>query len=90
MLGYDGGQNARDEEQQQVGRKEPNRKQGEETKQSRWGFRVMTVRDWLDLLIVSLSLVVISFLFTAQQDQRQQQIENQRGEAERQLVEQRA
>jgi uncharacterized protein YjbI with pentapeptide repeats len=50
----------------------------------------MTVRDWLQLLIVPLALVVISLLFTAQQDQRQQQIENQRAEAERDLAEQRA
>src|SRR5918993_2111824 len=61
----------------------------------------MTVRDWLQLLIVPLALVVIGFLFTAQQDQRQQQIEdqraqqaqkieNQRAEAERDLAEQRA
>jgi len=61
----------------------------------------MTVRDWLDLLVVPLALVVISFLFTTQQDQRQQaiedlraqqaqKIENQRAEAERELAEQRA
>src|SRR5829696_9651336 len=41
---------------------------------SSWtGFRGMTVRDWLDLLVVPLALVVISFLFTTQQDQRQQE-----------------
>src|SRR5215210_5329059 len=73
----------------------------QQTKQSRWGFRGMTVRDWLQLLIVPLALVVISFLFTAQQDQRQQELENQRAEqaqkienqrakAERELAEQRA
>jgi uncharacterized protein YjbI with pentapeptide repeats len=68
----------------------------------RWtGFRGMTVRDWLDLLVVPLALVVISFLFTTQQDQRQQEIEsqrakqaqkieNQRAEAEQKLAEQRA
>jgi cytochrome c-type biogenesis protein CcmH/NrfF len=50
----------------------------------------MTVRDWLDLLVVPLALVVISFLFTTQQDQRQQRTENQRAEAERELAEQRA
>jgi uncharacterized protein YjbI with pentapeptide repeats len=54
------------------------------------GFRGMTVRDWLDLLVVPLALVVISFLFTTQQDQRQQQIETQRAQAERELAEQRA
>src|SRR5215203_6262849 len=52
----------------------------QQMKQSRWGFRGMTVRDWLELLIVPLALVVISFIFTAQQDQRQQQIEDQRAE----------
>jgi Pentapeptide repeats (8 copies) len=57
----------------------------------RWtGFRGMTVRDWLELLIVPLSLVVISFLFTGQQDQRQQRVEDQRAEAERELAVQRA
>jgi len=61
----------------------------------------MTVRDWLQLLIVPLALVVIGFLFTTQQDRRQQEIENQRArqaqkienqraEAERELAEQRA
>jgi hypothetical protein len=50
----------------------------------------MTVRDWLQLLIVPFALVVIGFLFTMQQDARQQQIENQRAEAERELAEQRA
>jgi uncharacterized protein YjbI with pentapeptide repeats len=59
-------------------------------KQSRWGFRGMTVRDWLQLLIVPLALVVIGFVFTMQQDQRQQRIENQRAKAERELAEQRA
>jgi hypothetical protein len=71
-------------------RKEPSRKQSEETKQSRWGFRGMTVRDWLQLLIVPLALVVIGFLFSVQQDARQQRIENQRAEAERKLAEKRA
>jgi septal ring factor EnvC (AmiA/AmiB activator) len=60
------------------------------TQESRWGFRGMTVRDWLQLLIGPLALVLIGFLFTAQQDRRQQQIENQRAEAERELAEQRA
>ena len=73
----------------------------QQTKQSRWGFRGMTVRDWLQLLIVPLALVVIGFLFTMQQDARQQKIEdqraqqaqnieNQRAEAERELAVQRA
>jgi uncharacterized protein YjbI with pentapeptide repeats len=85
-----------------MGRQKPSRKKSPETKkQSRWGFRGMTVRDWLQLLIVPLALVVIGFLFTMQQDARQQQIEdararqaqkieNQRAESEREIEEQRA
>jgi multidrug efflux pump subunit AcrA (membrane-fusion protein) len=99
-VGYDDGQRVRDEEQI-VGRKEPNRKQGEETEQSRWGFRGKTVWDWMALLIVPLVLVVIGLVFTLLQDARQQEIEdrraqdaqkieNQRAEAERELAEQRA
>jgi cell division protein FtsB len=78
------------DEELPLGRKEPSRKQSEETMQSRWGFRGMTVRDWLQLLIVPLALVVIGLLFSVQQDARQQRIENQRAEAERKLAEQRA
>jgi uncharacterized protein YjbI with pentapeptide repeats len=61
-----------------------------EKKTSRWGFRGMTVRDWLQLLIVPLALVLIGFLFTMQQDARQQQTEDQRAQAERRLAEQSA
>jgi parvulin-like peptidyl-prolyl isomerase len=50
----------------------------------------MTLRDWLQLLIVPFVLVVIGFAFSAQQDVRQQRIEDQRAKAERQLAEQRA
>jgi len=32
----------------------------------------MTVRDWLQLLVVPVALVVIGFVFTMQQDVRQQ------------------
>jgi uncharacterized protein YjbI with pentapeptide repeats len=68
----------------------------------RWtGFRGMTLRSWLELLVVPLALVVIGLAFTMLQDARQQQIENQRArqaqkienqraEAERELAEQRA
>jgi cell division protein FtsB len=57
----------------------------------RWtGFRGMTLRSWLDLLVVPLALVVIGFLFSVQQDARQQRIEDQRAAAERELAEQRA
>ena len=59
-------------------------------KTSRWGFRGMTVRDWLQLLIVPLALVLIGFLFTMQQDARQQRTEDQRAQAERRLAEQSA
>src|SRR5215213_11073906 len=58
---------------------------------SSWtGFRGKTVWDLLQLLIVPLALAVIGLWFAAQQDARQQQIENQRAEAERKLVQQRA
>jgi hypothetical protein len=50
----------------------------------------MTLREWLQLLIVPFALVSISFLFTMQQDARQRQIEDQRAQAERKLAEQRA
>jgi uncharacterized protein YjbI with pentapeptide repeats len=57
----------------------------------RWtGFRGMTVRNWLELLVVPLALIVIGFLFSVQQDARQQRIEDQRAKAERELAEQRA
>jgi len=57
----------------------------------RWtGFRGMTLRSWLELLVVPLALVVIGFLFSVQQDARQQRIEDQRAAAERELAEQRA
>jgi hypothetical protein len=49
-----------------------------------------TLWDWLGLLIVPLVLAVGGFVFTIQQDARQQQIENQRAARERQLEEQRA
>jgi uncharacterized protein YjbI with pentapeptide repeats len=73
----------------------------QQTNQPRWGFRGKTVWNWLEVLIVPLVLVVIGFLFTMQQDARQQQIEdqhaqqaqkieNQRAEAERELAVQNA
>ena len=62
----------------------------QQTEQSRWGFRGKTVWDWLALLIVPVVLVGFGLWFTAQQDQRQQQTENRRAEAERELAEQRA
>ena len=75
----------------------PEREQKEETKQSRWGFRGMTVRNWLELLIVPLVLVGIGLLFEMQQadrqeatEKQQQALEERRAEAERELAEQRA
>jgi hypothetical protein len=48
---------------------------------SEWtGFRGKSVWDLLQLLIVPLALAVIGFLFTMQQDSRQQEIENQRAQ----------
>ena len=74
-----------------MGRKKPGRKAEQPSKRGiawpRWtGFRGMTVRDWLQLLIVPVALVIIGFIFTLQQDARQQRIENQRAEAERELA----
>jgi uncharacterized protein YjbI with pentapeptide repeats len=89
VVGYDGALNVRDEGRS-VERKEPNRKQGEETKQSRWGFRGMTVRDWLQLLIVPLMLALITVGFAWYQNARQNDIEDRRAQAERDLAEQRA
>ncbi len=85
MVGYDGSQNVRDEEHP-VGRKDPNRKGGEVTKQSRWGLRGRTVWDWLELWIVPMVLVVIGLIFEMQQADRQQATEKQQQE----LAEQRA
>jgi hypothetical protein len=78
-----------------MARRKPGRKKEQTPKRGiawpRWtGFRGMTVRDWLQLLIVPFALVVISFLFTAQQDARQRQIEDRRAKAERELAVQRA
>jgi uncharacterized protein YjbI with pentapeptide repeats len=64
----------------------PDREQKEETEQSRWGFRGMTVRNWLELLIVPLVLVGIGLLFEMQQANRQQAMEEQ----QQALAEQRA
>src|SRR5215207_4748916 len=86
--GYDGAQNVRDAEQS-VGRKKANREQTEESKQSRWGFRGMTVRDWLELLLVPLLLGVfaagLTAWFNVPQDARQNKLEEQRAEIERQI-----
>ena len=62
----------------------------QQTKQSRWGFRGKTVWNWMELLMVPLALAVIGLAFSVQQDARQQRVENQRAEAERELAVQRA
>jgi uncharacterized protein YjbI with pentapeptide repeats len=49
-----------------------------------------TLWDWLQLLIVPLALAGIGFWFTAQQEARQQSIEEERAKAERKLEDQRA
>jgi uncharacterized protein YjbI with pentapeptide repeats len=73
-----------------VERKKPGHNRSQEPKkESRWGFRGMTVRDWLELLIVPLALAVIGFWFAFQQDARQHEIEDKRAQAERELEEER-
>src|SRR5215211_5825407 len=71
----------------------------QQTKQSRWGFRGMTVRDWLPIvgaLLIPVAVALGTGWITWQQakleDKRAQQaqkIENQRAEAERELAVQR-
>ena len=46
--------------------------------------------DWLQLLIVPVALTVIGLWFAMRQDARQQRIEDQRANAERELAQQRA
>src|ERR671911_2245686 len=61
----------------------------QQTKKSRWGFRGMTVRDWLPIVGALLVPVVIAlgiWAITWQLDK----LENQRAEAERELAEQQA
>jgi hypothetical protein len=53
-------------------------------------FQGKTVWDFLQLLIVPLMLVAIGLVFSLQQDARQQRVEDQRSDAERELAEQRA
>jgi uncharacterized protein YjbI with pentapeptide repeats/cell division protein FtsB len=60
-----------------------------QTRKSRWGFRGMTVRDWLPIvgaLLVPVVIALGSWAITWQLDK----LENQRAEAERELAEQRA
>src|SRR5215207_8295748 len=74
-----------------MARRKPGRKKEPTPKRGiawpRWtGFRGMTVRDWLELLIVPLVLVGIGLLFQMQQNE----VEERRVEAEQELEEQRA
>ena len=72
-----------------MGRKKSNREQTEETEQSRWGFRGMTVRDWLAVVGALLVPLVIA-LGTGGITWQQGKIEDQRADAERELADQRA
>jgi hypothetical protein len=54
------------------------------------GFQRKTVWDWLQLLIVPIVLSLITLAFAWQQDARQNDIEDRRAQAERELAEQRA
>jgi hypothetical protein len=85
----------RQDEENPVERKKPGRKAKPASKRRiawpRWtGFGNKTVWDWLQLLIVLFMLAAIGFWFTAEQDARQQAIEDQRADRERELEEQRA
>lgn len=74
-------------------RKKPARKRRNPSapkKGSRWGFSGMTVRNWLELLVVPLVLAGVGFWFAAQQDDRQQRTEERRAELEREIEDQRA
>jgi uncharacterized protein YjbI with pentapeptide repeats/cell division protein FtsB len=62
---------------------------GKQTKTSRWGFRGMTVRDWLPLVAALLAPVVIILGIWGITWQLEK-LENQRAKAERELAEQRA
>jgi hypothetical protein len=67
--------------------KKPSRMESQEPqKDSRWGFRGMTVRNWLELLVVPLVLLGIGLLFQIQQNG----VEKRRLEAAQHIEEQRA
>jgi uncharacterized protein YjbI with pentapeptide repeats len=66
---------------------------GEKKGRNPWTLREFggkTLWDWLQLLIVPVALSLITVAFAWQQDVRQQRIEDQRAEAERELAVQRA
>ena len=58
--------------------------------ESRWGLRGKTVWDWLQLLIVPLMLALITVGFAWYQNAQQNDVEDRRAQAERDLAEQRA
>src|ERR687890_549941 len=72
----------------------------QQTKTSRWGFRGMTVRDWLPIvaallvpLVITLGICGITWQLEKlenQRDRQAQKLENQRAQAERELAERRA
>jgi hypothetical protein len=57
---------------------------------ARTGFGDKTAWDLLQLLIVPLALAAIGFVFTAQQEARQQELEDRRAKVEREIEAQRA
>jgi hypothetical protein len=59
VVDYDGGQDVRDEERS-MWQTKPKREQKAETKRSRWGFRGMTVRDWLPIVGALLIPIVLA------------------------------
>jgi uncharacterized protein YjbI with pentapeptide repeats len=61
-----------------------------EAKKSRWGFRGLTVREWLELLIVPVVLALITVVFTWQQNERQQSLETKRTNHAQKIEDQRA
>jgi cytochrome c-type biogenesis protein CcmH/NrfF len=74
---------------EQMGKQAAGEKQGRKP----WTLRELggkTLWDWLQLLIVPVALSLITVAFAWQQDARQQRIEDQRAEAERELAVQRA
>jgi uncharacterized protein YjbI with pentapeptide repeats len=52
-----------------------------DNRKSRWGFRGMTVQNWLELLIVPFVLAAFGLWFSAQQEARQREIEDQHTQA---------
>jgi len=74
---------------EQMGKQAAGEKQGRKP----WTLREVggkTLWDWLQLLIVPVVLSLITVAFALWQDTRQQRVENQRAEAERELANQRA